>query len=441
MPKNIEDMIVPERKRSIRDIPIPKGRRRTNRSTPSIPPKEQPSLEVKHDDFHIEGYRRRLSVVPRKGVWISAGIAILILLFAILSLFNGSTLSYVPKSTALSFNNDVYSAWKSKEGQLLYSVIKLSEDKGLEVAASGEKEVSRKAGGKIIVYNTSNQSQKLRATTRFETPDQKIYRVEDAIVIPAKKIVGGVDKPGSLEITVFAESPGDEYNTGLTDFTLPGLEGTSLFTSIYARSKTVISGGFVGMERAVSREDQTNTEIQLAATLRDELISKATVQVPEGFILLPSLSSVTFENLPQTNSGSKNKTTVNIRGNLYGVMFKKGDLSSYLAMNKITLRTDELVDIDGLELLDFSFATTTTANSLYLQDEISFFVTGNAVAVWRTDEIALKTNLVKRNKRDIPSILNSYPTIISATVTIRPFWKRTFPDDSTRISIKKLPVK
>jgi len=437
MPKNIEDMIVPERRRSIRDIPIPEGRRRNNRSIPPQTPKEPQTPEVKYDDFHLENGRRKFSIVPRKGVWISAVIAILVLIFAILSLFNGATLSYVPKSTTISFDNNVFSAWKSEEGKLLYSVIKLSGDKGMEVSASGEREISRKASGNIVVYNNTNQTQRLRATTRFETADHKVYQIEDAIVVPAKKVVGGVDKPGSLEITVYAESPGKEYNIGLTDFTLPGLEGTSLFSSIYARSKTPMSGGFVGTEKVVKADDQTQAETQLHATLRDELISEAQAQVPEGFILLPSLSSVTFENLEQTTSNSKNNATINMRGYLYGVMFKKSDLSSSLAKDKIELSADEPVDIAGLELLDFSFATATTADLLDLQDEISFSVAGDTMAVWRTDEIALKTDLVKRNKRDLPSILSNYPAIISATATIRPFWKRTFPNDSTRISIKK----
>jgi len=35
MPKKIEDIIVPERKRSIRDIPIPENRRKNGEQPPS----------------------------------------------------------------------------------------------------------------------------------------------------------------------------------------------------------------------------------------------------------------------------------------------------------------------------------------------------------------------------------------------------------------------
>jgi hypothetical protein len=60
--------------------------------------------------------------------------------------------------------------------------------------------------------------------------------------------------------------------------------------------------------------------------------------------------------------------------------------------------------------------------------------------VWPTDEVALKSDLIGKHKRDIPAILNNYPTVTSATATIWPFWKSSFPTDSTRISIKELPV-
>ena len=459
MPKNIEDIIVPERKRSIRNIPIPESRRKANEysapfNRPSPPPSPPPSSqtqphgyqyppETKREefDFHREGVK---FLTPpwrsRKSLWISIAVAIIILLFAILSIFDGTTLSYVPRSTSIALEGDTYTAKKTGEGALLYSVIKLSENKGLEVSASGEEQVSRKASGKIVVYNNATKEpQKLRATTRFQTPDGKIYKVEENVSIPGKKLVNGVTEPGSFEITVYAEKAGAEYNITLSDFTLPGLKGSTLFSTIYARSKTEMSGGFVGMEKAVSAEDKIKTENTLKTTLRDELLSEARAQVPEGFVLIPTLSSVTFEELPQTESKNKNSTTINLRGNLNGVMFKEADLSTSLAREKATLAPADVVDIVELESLNFTFSGTAPSN-LLLSDEIEFSVTGSATVLWRTDETALKADLVGKNKKDISSILNNYPTITNANVTVRPFWKSSFPDDSAKITVKKLDV-
>ncbi|MFH1473192.1 MAG: hypothetical protein ABIF06_02170 [bacterium] len=444
MPKNIDDIIIPEKKRSIRDIPIPEGRRKNNGNGTSFVPKDYYSSRSPIDRIGFFRENNKFTIPPgrgRKGIWIATGLALIVLVFALLSIFNGATLTYIPRSTALSFSNDIYTSRKTGEEILLYSTVKISKDLSKDVVASGEEEVSRKASGTIIVYNdASTEPQRLIENTRFETPEGLIYRIPNAIVIPGKKTVSGVTQPGSVETIVYADDAGEKYNVGLKDFTVPGLSGTSRFSTIYARSKTKMSGGFVGMEKVVSNQDKVRAQTELETALREELVSEAKVQVPEDFILPLSLSSMTFESLPQTNSTSGNNVTINMRGNLYGVMFKRSDLSNYLALKKITLINGESVNIIPLDSLELTFAGSVPTDLLN-SEEIKFSVTGDALAVWRTDEVALKADLIGKNKKDVVYILNNYPTVFSATATIRPFWKKTFPDDSTDISIKKLPVK
>ena len=420
MPKNIEDVIIPERRRTIRDIPIPEGRRKVDVTKATNVFKEY-SL---HSNS-TERKNRRTGSGKRK--WIAVGIAALIIIFAALSFFNRATFAYVPRSTPISFNGDVYTARKSG-GEFSYSVVKLSKEKDKEVKASGTTEVSRKASGRIIVYNTGSKAQKLRETTRFETADGKVYQVEDAITVP----------PGSIEAVVYAEKPGQEFNLGLSDFALPGLKGTSLSSTIYARSKTPMTGGFVGREGVVKSEDKIAAEAELHTLLRDELISEAKAQMPEGFVMFPSLTSVTFESLPTAASGSN--AIVKVRGEFAGAMFKESELSKHLAESKIDLKEGEVVDIVPLESLQISFAASAPSDLVSLS-EMNLSIKGDVQAIWRTDEIALKADLAGRHKRDISSTLNNYPTVISATATIKPFWKSTFPSDENDITIKKLPVK
>ncbi|PIP55703.1 MAG: hypothetical protein CO183_02380 [Candidatus Zambryskibacteria bacterium CG_4_9_14_3_um_filter_42_9] len=437
MTKNIEDIIIPERKRSIRDIPIPE--RRKKQESPdhqflhkeNYPPEPQEDLNAYHQN------NKNNSPFPQKRLWlIVTAVSTLVIIFALLLIFNGATLTYVPKSSAISFNEDVYTASKTSDKGLLYSIVKLSVDKGVEVPASGEVEVVRKASGVIIIYNNNNASQRLRATTRFETPDGKIYQIEDSIIVPGRSIVGGKEQPGTLEVRVLAENYGEDFNIGLSDFTLPGLQGTSLFSTIYARSKTEMTGGFVGTEKIASEQDRRQAKIELDALLREELISEARAQVPEDFIMFPSLSSVTFDDLPQTQSQSEDTTMINMRGNLSGLMFKRSDLSNQLSLNKITVNPGESVTIPELKSLELTFVGILSVD-LLLPNEIEFTVTGDATAVWQTDEVALKADLIGKHKKDIPSILKNYPTVLSATVTIRPFWKSSFPRDGSRITIKK----
>ncbi len=444
MPKNIDDVILPERRKSIRNIPIPEGRSKKGEKV-ALDGVKRPARvaedreEVSHEAERHESSRRTHN--PKKKIWLASGFAILVLIFSVLSMFKGGTLSYVPKSVDLKFANDIFSAVKTGEDKLTYSVVKLSGDKGVSVPATGEQAVSRKASGMIVVYNdASAEPQKLVENTRFESPTGKIYRIATAITIPGKKTVAGKSQPGSIEVKVNADVAGAEYNSEPTDFTVPGLKGSPRYTTIYARSSTAISGGFVGKEKAVAPADLEKAKAELKTSLSQGLLAKAQAEVPSEFILFPTLSSVSFEDLPQSNTGSGSTVTVNLRGHLYGIMFKKNDLSHELGKKKASLAKDDSVELVSFDSLELAFAGVAPTNLLSL-NEISFKVTGESKLVWRTDEVALKSDILGRKKSELSTILKNYPTISSASATLRPFWKTTFPLEGDKVSVKKLEIK
>ena len=195
MPKNIvEDIIAPQKRKSIRDIPIPDGRKKKFAS--------EDLIRNSKDDSISNGFSRSRNNSGKFGkkTWISIGVAAVILIFVTLSFFSGGNFAYVPKSASISFNHDVYTASKTGENTLLFSVVKLSGEKSETISASGEEQVSRKASGTIVVYNNASTAvQKLVANTRFEAVNGKVYRTKDAISIPGKKTVNGVAQPGSVE--------------------------------------------------------------------------------------------------------------------------------------------------------------------------------------------------------------------------------------------------
>jgi len=451
MPKNVEDMIVPERKKSIRNIPIPSRRSSTVSNEPRNNSDQDVFKKAPGDPYPFSvnsgnnlnntppptpPLKTRGSRRPRRGLWMSVGVSLVVLTFAFLTLFHKATLSYVPQFSPVSFTGEVYTAQKTGGEGLFYSVVKLSLDRGVQVSSSGEVDVSRKATGQIVVFNETPRSINLRDTTRFETSDGKVYQVADRITVPARTVVDGEEVPGSLEIIVAAENPGAEYNTGLSDFTLPGLSESSLFSSVYARSKTEISGGFVGKEKVVSEGDKRNAETNLESSLREALFLEARAQVPEGFILLEALSFISFESLPQT-SAEDGTALINIRGNLTGVMFKEDDLFTHLTEEKLSLEEGQLIDIVPLESLTFSLKDI-DSSELSLLDEMSFSVVGSAQALWRTDELALKADLAGKSKSNLSSVLNNYPTVTSATAQIQPFWRRSFPSDAGDITVEQV---
>jgi hypothetical protein len=453
MPRNVED-IIPLKKRSIRDVPVPEERR--TRSAKShdveaidIPIRKEEKVYADETPVSREAdlprmkgplykeTKKKSGGKSRKTMWVSGILVVLVAFIAVFSLLRSATLAYVPKSAELNFQNDAYTAYKTGgEGVLLFSVVKISDTKGLSVPATGESQVSRKASGTIVVYNdASSQSQKLIKNTRFETPEGKVYRVQNDITVPGKT----GSNPGTLEVTVYADQAGPAYNIGLTDFTLPGLKGDPRFKTVYARSKTPMSGGFIGMEKSVSPEALTQTKAKLEAALKDSLLEAAKAQVPSDFVLFPSLSTVVFTDMPQTGS-STDSVTINESGNMLAVIFKKSDLTEYIKNKKLSLPISQEIAIIGLDKLTVNFAGT-PPEDLLNASQVNVSFSGTATAEWLTNESILKQDLVGVKKSDLGTVLLNYPSIQSADAIIRPFWRTSFPDSVEDITLRKEALK
>jgi hypothetical protein len=448
MPRKVEDIVVPEKRKSIRNIPIPSRERMFSTSEARRKEEKSAPLNLKKSVEREEPTEggvppvlplKRFEMPPRPGasrkkLFFTSSVGLLIVLFATLSIFSGATLSYTPRSAALAYDSEVFTARKTGEVGLLYSVVKLSEERSASIPASGEQEIERKASGTIVVYNNaSTESQRLIENTRFESPDGKVYRIRDGITIPGRS----GSTPGSLEVTVYADEPGEDFNISLVDFTVPGLKGTSRYETIYARSKTPMTGGFVGVEKVVSEADLAKAENELKTLLSQELYAEAQAEVPKDFILFPPLSSIVFEEITQVGSNTTNTANINLKANLYGVMFKKSGFARELSKNKATVSPEERVELKSYDSLEVAFVDTAPA-ALLSASEVSFEVSGLTELLWLTDEAALKSDLAGRSKGDISVILSSYPTIANASATVRPFWKSAFPNEAGKISIKKL---
>lgn len=495
MPKNVEDIVPagsnPER-RSIRDVPMPEGRRKNLNLIDSVPPPGRrpvsvpPPIAAMHDVVHaapvqapqefadrrVEDRRvedRRAPGEPRitttykdfadepapirasipvrsknnKGFGKRVGVLAVLLLVIVdgivaFSILAGATLTYTPKSAPVAFNNDTYTARKTADsvsGSLLFSVVELSGDKSTTVPASGQVQVSDKATGKIIVYNDySTDAQKLVKTTRFQTADGKIFRTPTDITIPGKHTENGTDVPGSVEVTVVADIPGADYNIGLSDFTIPGLKGDPRYSTVYARSKTAMSGGLVGMKASVSDADLATAKNTLEEGIKADLLQQARAQVPADYILFPNLVTITYDLLP-TGSSTDTTASVGERGNFSGVMFKKADLATFLAAQKIqnVAGPVTLPDVSGLDAIFTSAATP----ELLQADSVTFMITGSTTVEWVTDEKSLAGDLAGKAKSDLDTVLKAYPSIQSASAVVRPFWKSSFPNDPAKIKIVK----
>jgi hypothetical protein len=301
--------------------------------------------------------------------------------------------------------------------------------------SEGEKRVERKASGTIIVYNNFGSApQRLIKNTRFETPDGFMYRIPESIIVPGRKTDGGKTLPGSVETPVFADQAGDTYNIGLTDFTIPGFKTSpERFAGFYARSKTEMTGGFVGMAPFVSPEKLANARSALRAALQSTLLTKARAEAGEDLVFDSGFALRTASVPEEAVSGGKMKVVE--RGTLTAFAFSRRTLAAYIAERSLLRYDGAAVILEGLDTLSFGFLNKVDYGK-GAGGTLLFDIQGKGTVVWELDEAALARSLAGKPKTETVAVVSSFPAIERSQVIIRPFWKKAFPSNPERIIIK-----
>lgn len=380
------------------------------------------------------------------GTWIPwlVGVAVVVVAGVLLmNYFASATVTIVSKHETLPLDEKI-GAWKNGgANDLPYAIMSATTSLSLEVPATGEKTVTTKASGRIVVYNEQTTTQRLIKNTRFQAPNGKIYRISDSITVPKANTAGGKTTPGSLEVTVYADEAGPAYNSDPVDFTLPGLKSSPLFKKVYARSKGPLVGGALGTIKTVSDQDlkaagedlRVKLETKLRSTARGSL---APVQIAydQGIVVelgQPSLSKAA--------ASASNKAVVTEEGKIFVVLFKRADITKAILKKIVENYAGEKVDIKNLESLQFTMSPQ-NGDALVGGAKLDFSLKGNPELSWVVDNVAVKKAILGISKESFNSILGQFPAVERAQASVRPMWKGSFPDDPNRISVvlvDKLP--
>ncbi len=413
-------------KKSLRDI-FPDNK--VNNKTSEI--KKAESDEV---TFKTSNYKSTRTCCAPGGIGMAAKIFVSILVLAIIlaggfalsSRFSKITVKVTPKQGRLMVSNN-YEAIKDSETGLKFALASNieAEDK-ISVPASGTEMVKTKARGQIIIYNTTKSSQALVATTRFETPEGLIYRIEKGVTVP----------PGQLEVTVVADQTGPKYNIGVTDFTIPGFKGSAKFTQFYARSKTAMTGGEEGEQPKVSEADMAEARTTLEKKLLETLMAKLGPQVPGDYVLFPGAILASFTPEISKNPAKPDEAELTLKANATGIIFNKNELASYLAKQQIADYNNEVVDITNWDTFKFSLIDAEDVDPSSLE-KISFKLEGTGHLVWIFNTGDLKAKLQLAGSSNYKLVFdNDFPMIQVANIVFTPPWVRSIPSDPNRIIVE-----
>lgn len=433
--------VVPSGKRSIRNIPLPNGKSgSTTRETPTSEAKATKNSSRKKPERPPSN-----KSFSNLGIWAIALIVLIGLGYAISFLFVSATVTVTPKEISVTTNLDGTAFLEPVDDELSFTIVTLSKEGTKKIRATGEESVERKASGRIIIYNNNGKNaQKLVANTRFETPSGLIFRIKESVLVPGQRTENGIIIPGSATATVHADQPGEKYNIGLSDFTIPGFKDDLRYSKIIAKSdpKFPINGGLVGTVKKISPADAATAKLSIETQLKNELREDLESQIPDSHILFNNAFTFSFDELPQdnmTDSATETGTTskdviVREKGSIYGILFERTALSKYLAEHSTEIGQKD-VFIVNLDSLNFalenkdSFVSDTT-------DQITFKISGDARFVWKIEKDKISGSLAGQKRLNVRDILANFESVHKASVTIKPFWIFTLPDRADKIKVE-----
>ncbi len=347
--------------------------------------------------------------------------------FGALSYFSNAKIELTPNTVSAAVQSS-FTAQKSA-GNLPYEIITAQKIASQSVKGSGTKTVNSSASGMLTIYNTQAKAQKLITNTRFATASGLIFRIHSAVTIPG----GTSSKPGSINVKVYADQTGSSYNVGPTSFTIPGFAGTPLASQVYARSTTPMEGGASGNVPVVDAALEAQTRSALIAALAPDLAASIQTQIPSGYVLLTGAATTTYQASAAEPSSTTGQVDVKEQGTMTAVIFPNAALAKAIATSVSGIGYNgeplTLSSADGLIFKGTNGIPDPETASL------SFTITGTASLVYTVDPARIAAAVSGKTRSEAEVALTSYPEVKKAIIILRPFWRQSFPEDPSSISI------
>jgi len=358
------------------------------------------------------------------GMWLLAGISVVFLVFSLSLVFSRAKITVEAKKMDLPID----AAFNlTKTDGLIFEIATASGEETKIVTSETTVDFQRKATGQVLLYNTTNQDQKLLIETRLLTEDGKIFKTDKAVIMPK----GSADKPGSVKVGVTAEKAGEEYNVGLVDFKIFGFKGSAKYDKFYGRASLPLAGGLIGKRYTLTATEAEKLLIELKEALREKLIKQISLQTPSDYFVLPDI--VFVDTTTASFESETPEISVKATGQVYAVILNEKNLSKELAKKTNIELADAPVSIANLK--DLVFALENKEGLKNGSGEVSFSVKGDGNIVWVVDAASLKERLVGSRRKDFTAILADFPAIEKAELRVLPFWKRTLPASVKHIKV------
>ncbi|NCN25365.1 hypothetical protein COT94_03320 [Candidatus Falkowbacteria bacterium CG10_big_fil_rev_8_21_14_0_10_37_14] len=324
----------------------------------------------------------------------------------------------------LSFILADATASSTVEGQITALVKEVSSEQSKVFPVLGTEVIGEEVSGQITLINTYNKNQPLVAKTRLLSASGKLYRLRNAVNIPAG---------GQVVAQVYADQNSQDMVVGAEKFTIPGLwEG--LQDKIYAQS----SEGSIKYGQQTKKVVTKEALDQAVATLSQEIVDKIKADIDNTYSdnnqrLVEVVPGVTTSSVNAVVGEELDEFTVVVKTKVRLVSFKDDNIKQ--AVNK---RLTALLPANQ-QLLSIKNDSLSYAVAKWADDsrsvEVNVTLSAEIGLVSGVDLIDRK-KIVNLSDAQLKLYLDGLPEIKSYTVEYSPAFIKKTSGLADRIEIK-----
>jgi len=367
----------------------------------------------------------------RNLVWKFLAATFVLLIIVFYFSFTKLTIEITPKGEALndslflkvsagdnSQNSSLVDAGSDPRTLITGSINKIPSSLEAVYPATGEEFGDVALTGQVKIINNNNKSQALVATTRILTPDNKLFRIKNAVNVPAG---------GEVSVDIYSDTPSPEMAIGPTMFTIPGL-WAGLQDKVFARSDTA----FTYDKKVIKFIKETDLE-SATQDINDRLMSNASSTESDKSSGTLYSADDSIKTVFSAKAGDlKDEFSAKAEGNIIAVTFSKDQV-----IKLVTEKLNLLIP-DDKELINFNPDSVVytldsyDANSNTATIKATF---SGTMALKADSTIVNRDQLVNLTKDQIDNYLKDFPGILSYNLKFFPSFIKKAPSLVDRINI------
>ena len=374
-------------------------------------------------------------------IGIIAGSVVLVLAVAAAVMFvkSAAVVTVLLKEEPLEFEMDVTARTDISAVEVAKAVVPLQrlrveEATTREFPATGNRDVTNKARGRITVYNTFGVTpQPLMATTRFLSELGKVFRTPKAVVIPGGHMEKGKLTPGKLAIEVVADQAGEAYNIPPSRFSIPGFAGSPRAKAFYGISEELMTGGFMGKTNVVEKKDIEEARATLVPLEKARLEQVLRAKLPSGLAFIDGALQVATESADASpREGEPGSTfALTVRTGAEALLFREQDVLSVVEPGITGHLGSAYTVVPDTRKVSYTIKERDQKLGRMVFTTLVSLRTRPAL-----DAAELSRNLAGKKLSEVKTFFGGETRIEKADLSLRPFWARSLPQDASRIMVK-----